>query len=54
MGLRKPRFKWGFPDSSVGKKKNPTTMQETIVSSLGWEDSLDKGKATYCSILAWR
>ena len=29
-------------------------MQETWVRSLGWEDSLEKGKATDSSILAWR
>ena len=29
-------------------------MQETQVHSLGWEDPLEKGKATYSSILAWR
>ena len=29
-------------------------MQETWVSSLGWEDPLEKGKATHSSILAWR
>ena len=29
-------------------------MQETWVRSLGWEDPLEKGKATYSSILAWR
>ena len=34
--------------------KNPPAMQETWVRSLGWEDPLEKGKATYCSILAWR
>ena len=28
-------------------------MQETQVRSLGWEDSLEKKMATYCSILAW-
>ena len=27
--------------------KNPPTMQETWVRSLGWEDSLEKGKATH-------
>ena len=32
--------------------KNPPTMQETWVQSLGWEDALEKGKATYSSILA--
>ena len=28
-------------------------MRETWVRSLGWEDSLEKGKATHSSILAW-
>ena len=34
--------------------KNPPAMQETWVQSLGWEDPLEKGKATHSSILAWR
>ena len=34
--------------------KNPPAMQETWVQSLGWEDLLEKGKATHSSILAWR
>ena len=34
--------------------KNPPTMRETWVRSLGWEDPLEKGKATYFTILAWR
>ena len=29
-------------------------MWETWVQSLGWEDPLEKGKATHSSILAWR
>ena len=29
-------------------------MQETWIWSLGWEDSLEKGMATHCNILAWR
>jgi len=29
-------------------------MQETHVQSLNWEDPLEKGMATHCSILAWR
>ena len=29
-------------------------MQETWVQSLGWEDPLEKRKATHTSILAWR
>ena len=34
--------------------RNPPAMQETWVQSLGWEDPLEKGKATLSSILAWR
>ena len=34
--------------------KNPPAMWETWVWSLGWEDPLEKGKATHSSILAWR
>ena len=34
--------------------KNPPAMQEAWVRSLGWEDPLEKGKATHSSILAWR
>ena len=34
--------------------KDPPVMRETWVQSLGWEDSLEKGKATHSSILAWR
>ena len=32
--------------------KNPPAMGETWVRFLGWEDSLEKGKATHYSILA--
>ena len=34
--------------------KNLPAMWETWVLSLGWEDPLEKGKATHSSILAWR
>ena len=34
--------------------KNPPVMQEAQVQPLGWEDPLEKGKATHSSILAWR
>ena len=40
----------GFPGSS----KIPPAMQEALVRFLGWEDPLEKGKATHSSILAWR
>ena len=34
--------------------KNLPAMPETWVQSLGQEDPLEKGMATYSSILAWR
>ena len=34
--------------------KNPPTMQETWVQSLGWEDALEEEMATQSSILAWK
>ena len=34
--------------------KNLPAMRETWVRSLGCEDPLEKGKATYSSFLAWR
>ena len=34
--------------------KNLPAMGETWVQSLGWEDSLEKEKATHSSTLAWR
>ena len=34
--------------------KNLPAMLETPVRSMGWEDPLEKGMATYSSILAWR
>ena len=32
--------------------KNPPAMQVTWVRSLGWEDPLEKGKATHSAVLA--
>ena len=34
--------------------KNPPTMRETWVRSLGWEDPLEEEMATHSSTLAWR
>ncbi|CAI9154200.1 unnamed protein product [Rangifer tarandus platyrhynchus] len=42
-----------FPDSSVGKEST-CNAGDTSVRFLGWEDPLEKGKATHASILAWR
>ena len=36
------------------KVKNLPAVWETWVRSLGWEDPLEEGMATYSSILAWR
>ena len=41
-----------FPDGSVVKYL--PVMQDTQVQSLGWEDCLEKGKATHSSIFACR
>ena len=42
----------GFPCDSVGKES--ACNAGDLVRSLGWEDPLEKGKATHSSILAWR
>ena len=34
--------------------KNLPAMRETEVGSMGWEDPLEKGKATHSSNVAWR
>ena len=34
--------------------KNLPVMQESWIRSLGWDDPLEEGMATYCSIVAWR
>ena len=45
-----------FPDLScfpgAAEAKNPLTMQETWVRSLGWEDPLEKAMATHSSTVA--
>ena len=39
---------WGFLCGSAGKEYTCNA------GDLGWEDPLEKGKATHSSILAWR
>ena len=34
--------------------KNLPVIWETWARSLGWEDALEKGRATHSSILSWR
>ena len=46
------QYSWDFHVAQL--IKNPPAMWETWVLSLGWEDLLEKGKATHFSILAWR
>ena len=47
-------FQYSWASLVAQLVKNPPTMRETRVRSLGWEDPLEKGKATHSSILAWR
>ena len=52
-GLEKLSFHSNLRTSLVTQLvKNPPAMRETWVQSLGWEDPLEKGKATHSSILA--
>ena len=44
----------GWGSLMVQMVKNLLVMQETWVQSLGWEDPLEKGKATQSSTLVWR
>ena len=46
------QYYWASLVAQLGK--NLPAMRETWTQSLGCEDSLEKGKATYSSILAWR
>ena len=43
-------YSWAFLVAQL--VKNPPAMQETWVQSLGWEDPLEKRKATHSGILA--
>ena len=53
--LEKSEYIFFYQASLVAQLvKNPPAMWETWVRSLGWEDPLEKGKATHSSILAWR
>ena len=56
MELLSPTHFKGLPRASLVAQlvKNPHAMRETWVRSLGWEDPLEKEKATHSSILAWR
>ena len=47
-------LQYSWPSLVAQVVKNPPAMWEISVQSLGWEDPLEKGKATHSSILAWR
>ena len=42
----------GLPSGSA--VENPAAKQEMLVPPLGWEDPVEKEKATHSSILAWK
>ena len=42
-------FNWGFPDGSVGKESICNAGDPGLI--LGWEDPLEKGKATFLAAL---
>jgi len=50
--LSSPSDEVGFLGNSDGK--GSTCSAGDLASILGWEDPLEKGKATHFSILAWR
>ena len=47
-------LQYSWASLAVQLVKNLATVWETWVRSLGWDDPLEKGKATHSSILAWR
>ena len=46
------QYSWAFLLAQL--VTNPHAMWEIWVRSLGWEDSLEKGKSTHSSLLPWR
>ena len=52
-GIRYP-FQYSWASLVAQLVKDPPAMLETWVRSLGWEDPLEKGKATHSGIMAWR
>ena len=55
--IKKNNINYGHISKFVGLPrwdKNPPSMQEMRVQSLGQEDPLETGMATHSRILAWR
>ena len=46
------QYSWAFLVAQT--VKNLPALREVWVQSVGWEDPLEEGMATYSSILAWR
>ena len=46
------QYSWAFLVAQL--VRNPPAMQTTWIPSLGWEDPMEKGKATHTSIMAGR
>ena len=52
MSIFKEKNRGAFPYSSIGKES--VCNAGDLGLTLGWEDPLEKGRATNSSILAWR
>ena len=52
--IEKAQYPWYRASLVAQLVKNLPAMQEAWIRSLGWEDPLEKEKATHCSILTWR
>ena len=54
ISLYRDMYTWGFPGgSAVNNLPTIQQMQKSQIRSLGQEDPLEKGMATYSSILPW-
>ena len=54
LGKPWPRYDQWWASLVAQIVKHPPTVQKTWAQSLGWEDPLEKGRATHSGILAWR
>ena len=52
--IKNPFANAGWASLVAQLVKNLPAMLETWVPSLGWEEPLEKGKATHSRILTWR
>ena len=54
FGIREPALWYSWASLMAQLVNNLPAVRETWIQSLGWEDPLEKGKATHSSILVWR